>query len=104
MSSPQDESQEIRFKRTLIATDFSDASRNALRYAAAIARHHEARLYTVHVVSSIGYKKVGPDAEVTAAEVAARDLRELWGQLGCSHAGNHRLGFLFRNPSYGGLQ
>jgi len=82
MSSPQDQSKESRFKRILIATDFSDASRNALRYAAAIARHHGARLYIAHVVSSVGYKIVGPDAEVAAAEVAARDLKELWGKLG----------------------
>lgn len=82
MSSSQDEEKEIRFQRVLIATDFSDASRNALGYAAAIARHHGARLYIVHVVSSLGYRMVGPDAEVAAAEAAARDLKELWGKLG----------------------
>ena len=82
MSSPQDPSKSIRFGRILIATDFSDASRNALRYAAAIARHHGARLYIVHVISSVGYKMAGPDAEVEAAELAARELKELWGKLG----------------------
>lgn len=82
VSSPQDQSKEIRFKRILIATDFSDASRNALRYAAAIARHHGARLYIVHVVSSVGYRMVGLDAEVMAAELAVRELKELWGKLG----------------------
>ena len=82
MSSPQDQGKDIRFKRILIATDFSDASRNALRYAAAIARHHGARLYIVHVVSSVGYRMVGADVEVKAAELAARDLRELWSKLG----------------------
>jgi len=82
MSSSQGQNKEIRFERILIATDFSEASRNALRYAAAIARHHGARLYIVHVISSVGYKMVGPDAEVAAADVAARDLKELWGQLG----------------------
>lgn len=71
----------IQFKRILIATDFSEASRNALRYAVAIARHHEARLHIVHVVSSVGYKMVGPDAEVRAAELAARELKELWDKL-----------------------
>ncbi len=74
----------IRFKRVLIATDFSDASRNALRYAAAIARNHEARLYIVHVVSSVGYRMVGPDVEIQAAELAARELKELWAKLGGS--------------------
>lgn len=72
---------EIHFKRVLIATDFSDASRNALRYAAAIARNHGARLHVVHVVSSVGYRMVGADAEVHAAELAARELKELWGRL-----------------------
>jgi nucleotide-binding universal stress UspA family protein len=71
----------IHFKRVLIATDFSDISRNALRYASAIARNHGARLYVAHVVSSVGYRMAGPDAEVQAAELAARDLKELWGKL-----------------------
>ncbi len=82
MSSPHDQKKEIRFKRVLIATDFSDASHNALRYAAAIARHHGARLYIVHVVSSLGYRMVGPNAEIEAAELAARELKQLWGRLG----------------------
>lgn len=71
----------IHFKRVLIATDFSDASHNALRYASGIARNHGARLYVVHVVSSVGYRMVGANAEVQAAELAARELKELWGKL-----------------------
>ena len=82
MSSFHGQGREIPIKRILIATDFSDASRNALRYAAAIAGHHGARLYIVHVVSSLGYKMVGPGAEVEAAELATRELKELWGKLG----------------------
>ncbi len=39
-------------------------------------------VYIAHVVSSVGYKMVGPDAEVAAAEVATRDLKELWDKLG----------------------
>lgn len=81
MSLPRDLGKEIWFKRILVATNFSDASQNALRYAAAIARHHGARLYIVHVVSSLGFKMVGPDAEVEAAELAARELKEHWGKL-----------------------
>jgi nucleotide-binding universal stress UspA family protein len=72
----------IPFRRILIATDFSDASRNALRYAAAITRNHGSRLYIVHIVSSVGYKMVGADAEIQAAELAARELKELWNKLG----------------------
>jgi nucleotide-binding universal stress UspA family protein len=74
-------SEAIQLKRVLIATDFSDASHNALRYAVAIARVHGARLSIVHVVSSVGYRMVGADAEVLAVEHAARDLRELWDKL-----------------------
>lgn len=72
----------IQFKQVLIATDFSDASRKALLYAMAIARYRCARLYVVHVVSSIGYKLAGPGAEVLAAERAPRDLNELWRRFG----------------------
>lgn len=75
----------IDFKRVLIATDFSEPSRNALRYATAIARHYGARLYIVHVVSSVGYKMAGPDAEVQAAELAAHELKALWDKSGASN-------------------
>lgn len=78
------QSDSIEFRRILIATDFSDASRNALRYAAAIARNHRARLYVVHVVSSVGYRMAGVDVEIYAAELAARELKELWSKLGGS--------------------
>jgi len=74
----------IELRRILIATDFSDASRNALRYAAAIARNHGARLYVVHVVSSVGYRMAGVDVEIYAAELAAHELKELWSKLGGS--------------------
>jgi len=74
----------LELRRILIATDFSDASRNALRYAAAIARNHGARLYVVHVVSSVGYRMAGVDVEIYAAELAAHELKELWSKLGGS--------------------
>jgi nucleotide-binding universal stress UspA family protein len=76
---------DIVFKRVLIATDFSDASRNALLCATAIAHYYGAKLYIAHVVSSIGYELAGPGAEVLAVEYAARDLKELWGKLGDTH-------------------
>jgi nucleotide-binding universal stress UspA family protein len=59
-----------QFNRVLMATDFSDASRNALRFAAAIARVNNARLYIVHVISSVAYA-MAPEAEVQAADLAA---------------------------------
>lgn len=81
--SPSSESDKlIQFKRVLITTDFSEASRNALRYTTAIASHHGARLYIVHVVSSAGYKMVGPDAEVQAAELCRTRIEDAVGQIG----------------------
>ena len=59
-----------QFNRVLMATDFSDASRNALRFAAAIARVNNARLYIVHVISSVAYA-MAPEEEVQAADLAA---------------------------------
>ena len=41
---------EIRFRRILFATDFSDASNRALNYALALAQRHKAELLTVHAV------------------------------------------------------
>ncbi len=82
--------REIR--RVLLATDFSSASENAVRCAAAIAGLHGAKLYLAHVVSSIGFKMAGPAAEQQALELAERDCRELEMQLassgilvGCEH-------------------
>ena len=72
----REDSRTTQFNRILMATDFSGASRNALRYAAAIAGFHGGKLYIVHVVSSIGYTMV-PGAEVQATALAARDLKEL---------------------------
>lgn len=42
--------QGVGFKRVLIATDFSDASRQALAYAIAIARRYSAALSVVHAI------------------------------------------------------
>ena len=50
-----EDSWAARFNRILMATDFSDASRKALRYAAAITGFNGARLYIVRVVSSVRY-------------------------------------------------
>jgi len=70
-------SGDIQVKSVMIATDFSEASDKALRHALAIARHYGAKLYLVHVVSSLGFTMVGPDAVTQATEVVWRDAREL---------------------------
>lgn len=74
-------SGDIFLKSVLIATDFSEASEKALRHALAIARHYGAKLYLVHVVASLGFTLVGPDAVNLATEVVWRDARELENRL-----------------------
>ena len=68
---------DILLKSVLVATDFSEASDKALRHALAIARHYGAKLYLTHVVSSLGFILVGPDAVVAATEAVCRDARQL---------------------------
>jgi len=72
---------DIHVKSVLIATDFSEASEKAARHALAIARHYGAKLYLAHVVSSLGFTIVGPDAVNLATEIVWRDARELENRL-----------------------
>jgi len=72
---------DIHLKSVLIATDFSEASDKAARHALAIARHYGAKLYLAHVVSSLGFTLVGPDAVNLATEIVSRDARELESRL-----------------------
>ena len=76
----------IPLRRVLLATDFSAASENALRCAAAIARLHGAKLYLAHVVSSLGFTLTGPEAEQQAMELAEREALELEVKLAYSGA------------------
>lgn len=70
-------SGEIGIKSILIAYDFSEASRKALRHSLAIARHYGAKLHLAYVVSSIGYGIAGPEASQLASEGSQRDMRQL---------------------------
>jgi nucleotide-binding universal stress UspA family protein len=72
---------DIHLKSVLIATDFSEASDKAARHALAIARHYGAKLYLAHVVSSLGFRMVGPDAVNLATEIVSRDACELEDRL-----------------------
>ena len=72
---------DIHLKSVLIATDFSDASDKAARHALAIARHYGAKLYLAHVVSSLGFRMVGPDAVNLATEIVSRDACEVEDRL-----------------------
>jgi nucleotide-binding universal stress UspA family protein len=71
----------VQIKSILVATDFSPASEKPLRHALAIARHYGAKFYLMHVVSSLGFKLVGPDAATAAADLAWRDARQVEDKL-----------------------
>jgi universal stress protein A len=47
---PQTKPQIAGFKNILIPTDFSEASRRAVRYALALARQHHSEVHLVHVI------------------------------------------------------
>jgi len=66
----------VQLRSILVATDFSPASDKPLRHAVAIARHYGANFFLMHVVSSLGFNLVGPDAIAQATELAWRDARE----------------------------
>ena len=53
----------VRLKTVVLATDFSDASRAALGYAAAVARHYQGRVYVVHVIPPDMYSFVPPTCQ-----------------------------------------
>lgn len=46
---------QISFRQILIATDFSDASSNALHYAKAIAKRYASQLVLVHVCHPVAH-------------------------------------------------
>lgn len=52
----------VRFKQILCPTDMSDASKPALRYAAAIAAWYDARLSVLHVVPTFDVIQIPPGA------------------------------------------
>ena len=79
-------SRDIELKSVLVATDFSSASENALRHAVSIAQHYGAKLYLMHVVSSLGLTIAGPDALAQATRAALRDAQSTETQLLASGA------------------
>ncbi len=85
-------SGEIGIKSILIAYDFSEASRKALRHSLAIARHYGAKLHLAYVVSSIGYPSIHSLRRRSVAavyglpSVAPHDLRRTCARL-CHQAG-----------------
>ena len=68
-------------RNILLATDFSECSKNALRYALDIARRNRSRLYLVNAVHSIGYLLGGGGVAAQAGVQAWRDAKRLEREL-----------------------
>jgi nucleotide-binding universal stress UspA family protein len=72
------------FEHILAATDFSDASRPAIRLAGAMARESGAALTVVHVCEVPGYAATGPipyDVATPIAAAAEAQLEALMAQV-----------------------
>lgn len=72
---------DVSFNSILVATDFSPASGKALRYAVAIAQHYQSSLCLLHVVSSVGFRMVGPEMTAHAVDLAKHDAQEIEDKL-----------------------
>ena len=67
----------LTLRNILLATDFSQYSARALRYALGIAGRYAATLHLFHCIDPTPYNMIGPDAVQTACEAAWRDMRRL---------------------------
>ncbi len=72
---------DVQLKSVLVATDFTPVSDKAVRYGAALARRYGSKFYLMHVVSSLGFTMVGPEARVAATDLVLRDAKTLEAQL-----------------------
>lgn len=71
----------LKPRSVLIATDFSEASEQALRHSLALARFYGSRFSLAHVVSSLGLTMAGPDAIAACEEAALREAAQLEASL-----------------------
>lgn len=79
----QSEGMRLALDKILFATDFSPSSEVALRYALALSRHYDSKLYVVHAVAMDSSALIAVDEKQNALEAArqaafhcARELRE----------------------------
>ena len=68
-------------RNILLATDFSDFSARALRYALGIASRYESQLYLFHCVDPTPYNFLFPGAVQTALDDARLELERLVSDL-----------------------
>jgi nucleotide-binding universal stress UspA family protein len=85
-SVPADFSKRPEVKAVLVATDLTEPSLKAVQHGIAIARHYRASLYIVHVVSSVAFTLVGPDAVELGVEASERDMGDMMCNLTLSGA------------------
>ena len=79
MQHEQFQNIELRVENILVPTDFSECSKNALVYAANIARRHNARLTLVHIVPPHSVLNL-PDSGQSRREAFDR-MKELQAEL-----------------------
>jgi len=75
----------LKPRSILLATDFSEASEQALRYSLALARFYESKFCLAHVVSSLGLTMAGPGAIAACEEAISREAADLENSL--THTG-----------------
>jgi nucleotide-binding universal stress UspA family protein len=66
--APIPASKEHFFKSILLATDFSPASKQALEYAASLARRYGSTIYLTHVITVDGYPLISPEYVVSSLQ------------------------------------
>jgi nucleotide-binding universal stress UspA family protein len=71
----------LKPRSILIATDFSEASENALHNALALARFYGPRFCLAHVVSALGLTMAGPEAIAACEEAVSREAAQLEASL-----------------------
>lgn len=71
----------IAFQRILFATDFSQPSMLALRYASSLAHRYGAKMYLLTVVEPVSFQLAGPGALNEAIGLARKDIRSLQDKL-----------------------
>lgn len=75
-------SKQFPFETIVVATDFSEKSSSALRYAQAIVRCHGAKLVLVHVIDPMGYAfPMGIPSSVSSDQAAREELDRIEQQL-----------------------
>lgn len=84
---PQRPRSRVTLRNVLYATDFSEASENALPFAIALARAYDAKLHAVHIMVPNPLMYATPDGAAVAIESSEDDARFEMAQLESRLAG-----------------